>query len=64
MLLRVSTFSVNDFPGKEDFRSFILDEERPGEFHTEALRRQDLIRHGKFIEMAKRIGVKPLWTIR
>lgn len=47
----VDTFTVGDFPNAEAFRSFIL-EERGREFHTEALRRQDLIRHGKFIEMA------------
>lgn len=47
----VPTFTVGDFPDSEAFRSFILDE-RGREFHTEALRRQDLIRHGKFIEMA------------
>ena len=51
----VSTFTVNDFPAKEDLRNFILDE-RGREFHTEALRRQDLVRHGKFIEMAKERG--------
>ncbi|MEN8124197.1 MAG: RagB/SusD family nutrient uptake outer membrane protein [Bacteroidota bacterium] len=47
----VTTFAVGDFPGKEGLRDFILDE-RGREFHTEALRRQDLIRHGKFIQMA------------
>jgi len=47
----VPTFTVGDFPSSEALRSFIL-EERGREFHTEALRRQDLIRHGKFIEMA------------
>ncbi|MFB9051786.1 RagB/SusD family nutrient uptake outer membrane protein [Formosa undariae] len=47
----VSIFNVADFSGKDAFRDFILDE-RGREFHTEALRRQDLIRHGKFIETA------------
>ncbi|MEN8251161.1 MAG: RagB/SusD family nutrient uptake outer membrane protein [Bacteroidota bacterium] len=47
----VSTFAVGDFLNTEGLRDFILDE-RGREFHTEALRRQDLIRHGKFIEMA------------
>ncbi|MBD3630024.1 RagB/SusD family nutrient uptake outer membrane protein [Cyclobacterium sp.] len=51
----VSSFTINDFSGKENLRNFILDE-RGREFHTEALRRQDLIRHGKFIEMAKGRG--------
>lgn len=51
----VSTFSVSDFANTQEFRDFILDE-RGREFHTEALRRQDLIRHGKFIEMAQERG--------
>lgn len=51
----VTTVTVGDFATTEDFRDFILDE-RGREFHTEALRRQDLIRHGKFIEMARDRG--------
>lgn len=51
----VSTFTVSDFVTKEEFRDFVLDE-RGREFHTEALRRQDLIRHGKFVEMARQRG--------
>lgn len=51
----VSTFAIADFATKEAFRDFILDE-RGREFHTEALRRQDLIRHGKFIESANERG--------
>ncbi|WP_158285065.1 RagB/SusD family nutrient uptake outer membrane protein [Arenibacter aquaticus] len=51
----VDTFVVDDFSTKEAFRDFILDE-RGREFHTEALRRQDLIRHGKFIESANERG--------
>ncbi|MBW8244847.1 RagB/SusD family nutrient uptake outer membrane protein [Muricauda oceani] len=47
----VSTLVISDFNGPTAFKDFILDE-RGREFHTEALRRQDLIRHGKFIEMA------------
>lgn len=47
----VSTFEVSDFSSTVEFRDFIL-EERGREFHTEAMRRQDLIRHGKFIENA------------
>jgi len=43
---------LEDFPTRESLRDFILDE-RGREFHTEGLiRRQDLIRHGKFISMA------------
>ena len=51
----VSVFSLVDFASTEALRDFILDE-RGREFHTEALRRQDLIRHGKFIEMAQERG--------
>lgn len=51
----VSTFTVGDFATTAAFRDFILDE-RGREFHTEALRRQDLIRHGKFIDMAQDRG--------
>lgn len=47
----VSTFEVSDFSSIVEFRDFIL-EERGREFHTEAMRRQDLIRHGKFIQNA------------
>lgn len=51
----VSTFTVSDFPNLEGLRDFIL-EERGREFHTEALRRQDLIRHHKFVEKAVERG--------
>ena len=51
----VTTMALGDFPGTEALRDFILDE-RGREFHTEALRRQDLIRQGKFIEMALERG--------
>ncbi|WP_300435551.1 RagB/SusD family nutrient uptake outer membrane protein [Christiangramia sp.] len=47
----LENLTLNDFSSKERLRNFILDE-RGREFHTEALRRQDLIRHGKFIEYA------------
>jgi hypothetical protein len=39
----------------EELRDHILDE-RSWEFFTEELRRQDLIRHGKFIELANERG--------
>ncbi|NMH86897.1 RagB/SusD family nutrient uptake outer membrane protein [Flavivirga algicola] len=42
---------LTDFADKEALRDFIL-AERGREFFTESLRRQDLIRHGKFIERA------------
>lgn len=47
----ISTFTIGDFPNMEALKNLILDE-RGREFHTEAIRRQDLIRHGKFIDMA------------
>ncbi len=46
----VSLYSVGSFT-KESFRDAILNE-RLWEFFTEGLRRQDLIRHGKFITNA------------
>lgn len=51
----VYTISQGDFASVQELRDFILDE-RGREFHTEFLRRQDLIRHGKFIEMAQERG--------
>jgi hypothetical protein len=48
---RVSPVSLGDFTSQSDLRDFIL-AERGREFHTEALRRQDLIRHGRFIASA------------
>jgi hypothetical protein len=47
----VRTLTLGDFSSPQEFKDFLLDE-RGREFHTEAIRRQDLIRHGKFIEMA------------
>lgn len=47
--------SVSDFSSKESLRDFIL-AERGREFYTEGLRREDLIRHGKFISSAKTRG--------
>ncbi|WP_318311600.1 RagB/SusD family nutrient uptake outer membrane protein [Flagellimonas crocea] len=47
----VNTFAVGEFSNAEEFKNLLLDE-RGREFHIEALRRQDLIRHGKFVEMA------------
>jgi hypothetical protein len=47
----VRAMTLSDFSSPQEFKDFLLDE-RGREFHTEALRRQDLIRHGKFIEMA------------
>lgn len=47
----ISQVTVGDFGDAQAFKDFLL-AERGREFHTEALRRQDLIRHGKFIEQA------------
>lgn len=51
----VRTLTLNDFNSPQEFKDFLLDE-RGREFHTEAIRRQDLIRHEKFIEMALERG--------
>lgn len=51
----VPALSLNNFSSKEALRDHILDE-RAWEFFTEELRRQDLIRHGKFIELANERG--------
>ena len=47
----ITTINLASFATKDQLRNFILDE-RGREFHSEALRREDLIRHGKFISMA------------
>lgn len=52
---KVALKNVGDFASKESFRDFILDE-RAKEFFTEGLRREDLIRHGKFISSAQSRG--------
>lgn len=51
----LTAIDLTGFSSKEALRDQIL-LERSWEFHTEALRRQDLIRHGKFIEMAQARG--------
>lgn len=51
----VDPLNLADFSSKASLRDAILDE-RGWEFFTEALRREDLIRHGKFIELAKQRG--------
>ncbi len=48
-------YDLADFPTKESLRDQIL-VERGWEFFTEGLRRQDLIRHGKFISSAQERG--------
>ncbi len=52
----VPPYQLSDFPSKEALRDQIL-VERGWEFFTEGLRRQDLIRHGKFISSAQERGV-------
>ncbi len=47
----VTQVNLGDFSTPQAFQDFLLDE-RGREFHTEAIRRQDLIRRGKFIQMA------------
>ncbi|GEO03474.1 outer membrane protein [Adhaeribacter aerolatus] len=47
----VPVLQLADFPTKEAFRNHIL-QERGWEFFTEGKRREDLIRHGKFISSA------------
>ncbi|RNC64006.1 RagB/SusD family nutrient uptake outer membrane protein [Proteiniphilum sp. X52] len=47
----VSEVSLDQFSSKEELRDFIL-AERGREFFSEGLRREDLIRHGKFISSA------------
>src|SRR5699024_876664 len=47
--------NLTTFTGKEALRDQIV-KERGWEFHTEGRRRQDLIRSGKFIEVAKQRG--------
>lgn len=48
--------SMSDAGSKENLRDLIL-RERAWEFYSEGLRREDLIRHGKFISLARERGV-------
>lgn len=52
---KVSELSLNTYSTKEALRDFIL-AERGREFFSEGLRREDLIRHGKFISNAVERG--------
>ncbi len=47
--------NLADFPGTEALRDHIL-KERSWEFFNEEMRRQDLIRHGKYISLAQQRG--------
>jgi starch-binding outer membrane protein, SusD/RagB family len=51
-----SQINLADYASKEDLRDFIL-AERAREFYTEGLRREDLIRHGKYIQQAQDRGI-------
>jgi len=51
----LSDLIVNDFDSKDDLRDHILSE-RGWEFYNERIRRQDLIRHGKYIVLAQERG--------
>ncbi|MEX2566846.1 MAG: RagB/SusD family nutrient uptake outer membrane protein [Cyclobacteriaceae bacterium] len=55
----VSEVSLGEYSTKEEIRDFIL-EERGREFFSEGLRREDLIRHGKFISSARSRGYNAL----
>lgn len=49
-------YTLGDLGGKDSFRDLIL-AERGWEFYSEGLRREDMIRHGKFISSAVSRGV-------
>lgn len=49
-------YTMAEIGGKENFRDIIL-QERGWEFYSEGKRREDLIRHGKFIEYAQSRGL-------
>ena len=51
----LKNLALSEFGSKESLRDFIL-AERGREFFSEGLRREDLIRHGKFISGAKARG--------
>lgn len=51
----VPLYNIGDFSSKAAFRDIIL-AERGWEFFSEALRRQDLVRHDKFLEYANERG--------
>ncbi|MGQ8337523.1 RagB/SusD family nutrient uptake outer membrane protein [Sunxiuqinia sp. A32] len=53
---KVTPLNLSDFGSKEELRDHIL-AERGWEFYTEGKRRQDLIRHGKYISSAQDRGV-------
>lgn len=54
-LTGADNITLVDFPSQEALRDHILNE-RLWEFYYEGLRREDLIRHGKFVEQAQNRG--------
>lgn len=52
---KASSLTLSNYTTKDKLRDFIL-AERGREFHTEELRRQDLIRHKKFLSSAAQRG--------
>ncbi len=48
--------TLGEYPDQESLRDLIL-AERAREFYSEGLRREDLIRHGKFIQQAQDRGI-------
>jgi hypothetical protein len=54
--VNATPISVADYGDKSSMRDFIL-AERGREFYSEGLRREDLIRHGKFIQQALDRGI-------
>jgi hypothetical protein len=49
-------YTIDDVPDQETFIDLLL-KERGWEFHWEGKRRQDLVRHGRFIENARERGI-------
>ena len=54
--VEANPIALPDFPSQEVLRDFIL-AERAREFYSEGLRREDLVRHGKFIQQAIDRGI-------
>lgn len=52
----VPVYTLAEVGSKENFRDLIL-KERGWEFYSEGKRREDLIRHGKFLEYAQKRGL-------
>jgi len=61
---QADAITLAEYPDKESLRDFIL-AERGREFYDEGLRRDDMIRHGKFISNAvsRGLNAKPFHVI-